>query len=1391
VTAALLAASFCRASPVASAVGIAARASVDPIRTLSADSRSATFEYVAPPARFDSITVESRLYARVTLPGAVVTEPAGHPALPAVSIPFGVPDGMSPRLSVVNEEWETRAAPPPIPVPLQRYVADDPKTGPESEFRYDQDAAIYAGTATFPPDGVTLAPGAPLGEMWTAAALVRPVRFEPRAGVYRVLRRMVIRVDFVAAADREKAGRPAFRPDAEASIWKRVQKSMLRNFDAARAFPRRPGRAPAPPRAPRRLGQGNPEFKITVTQTGWSSLSYAALGSAGFPAGVSIAQIGLWERGYDDVAHAPTATPIPVLATDANGNGVFDAGDAIAFYAQNRQDRLGAGSLENRYDYANVYWLTWTSSPAAAVDSTSGAIPTPTPELPTWFSDTIHMEQNQYLLASPSAAIGSPPENVEHFFWTHGSEPDAFTTPVTFVDPDASQPFRIQARYQGQNGSTHHLSIYFDSSTGATDTLAVQETFFNQDVYVLDTGLTLPGALIGGGTGQYRHAGDRQSGGPVLPGSAAWLDWIEVTYAHKYLAAGDHLAFTSGSISAVGEIHVGGFTVAGANVFDVTDPGAPLRVTAVRDSLLPGGTHEISFRCDASAGVRRYVALTPGAEIAISPLAVAQDAPSALTVPSPYPGGSEARTIIIAPKAFFTPAIRLADFRRGQGYVVEVADIEDVYDEFSGGLKSAQAIRRYFEYAFQNWTPRPSFAVLAGDASMDYRHDLPQSSVDWIPTYLEFETISGPQGIELVASDPFYSLNLANASGGVSAFVPSIFLGRIPAGSAAELDAYVDKVVQYEQFAPTDGWRGRQLLVSDDQYSTSIFFTGNYCLHVEEAMFHDANQAFADITAASQSGQDVRSDFWDLKTYTDVVPTYTDPFGQTCRSLNSVLVEIDRTGGAVQQFIAQAAQGGLILNVEAHANRYLIAHEQIFCVPSNYCASLFGTDQLGNDGKPYLFMVWGCHANQFADGPISAGATVDSTDALGEQWLLKPSGGSIGSIGSSAFELLDTNAALSSFVADAFYTEPPAPVGNPGDPQRGRWIMGEVWSKALIRNAQSAGNFLQQIMSHTENLLGDPMVHMDALPPRIFQVNLDGVTVPDGAALATDSPTDSLTLVADVRDEVTIAKTDLAERLLPGGTIVPLPLALFRVTQGDTGRADTLTARVRPRASNYDLLVRAFDLNGRERDFTLQVRTAVRYTADGKDILNGEFVGESAVLRAEVTTPIPVPADSLQLLVDGVPIVVTRTQTDGAGRHWTLESLPEARGPGSHELRIAVGGRSAEFDPVGFRVDTSFRILHVAVVSTTTPVVGCGGSVFQYELTAPAARVRLMVHTIAGRRIAALDWPGVTGINVQCWDGRDSQGNEMARGVYFYRLTATDPTGRTVMQTGRMIYSPR
>ena len=85
-------------------------------RAVSQDLQGATLEYIPGEARFDTLTADGARYSRVTVGGALVTETPGKPALPTATLHVGVPDGMSPRLRVVADEWNERAgSAPPSP----------------------------------------------------------------------------------------------------------------------------------------------------------------------------------------------------------------------------------------------------------------------------------------------------------------------------------------------------------------------------------------------------------------------------------------------------------------------------------------------------------------------------------------------------------------------------------------------------------------------------------------------------------------------------------------------------------------------------------------------------------------------------------------------------------------------------------------------------------------------------------------------------------------------------------------------------------------------------------------------------------------------------------------------------------------------------------------------------------------------------------------------------------------------------------------------------------------------------------------------------------------------------------------------------------------------------
>jgi hypothetical protein len=115
---------------------------------------------------------------------------------------------------------------------------------------------------------------------------------------------------------------------------------------------------------------------------------------------------------------------------------------------------------------------------------------------------------------------------------------------------------------------------------------------------------------------------------------------------------------------------------------------------------------------------------------------------------------------------------------------VFVANVEDVYDEFSCGTHTPQAIKDFLSLTRSGWSKAPAYLMLVGDASYDPRDYLARGKWDLVPS----KTV-----------DTFYmetssddSLADFNNDG-----VPEISVGRLPARSVAEANLIVSKIVNF------------------------------------------------------------------------------------------------------------------------------------------------------------------------------------------------------------------------------------------------------------------------------------------------------------------------------------------------------------------------------------------------------------------------------------------------------------------------------------------------------------------------------------------------------------------------------------------------------------------
>ena len=124
--------------------------------------------------------------------------------------------------------------------------------------------------------------------------------------------------------------------------------------------------------------------------------------------------------------------------------------------------------------------------------------------------------------------------------------------------------------------------------------------------------------------------------------------------------------------------------------------------------------------------------------------------------------------------------------------------MDDVYDEFSFGQKSPQAIKDFLSYAASSWKVAPRYGLLAGDASLDPRNYLGQGDFDLVPTRL-IDTAFMETGSDDSMAD-FNNDGLADMA-----------IGRLPVRSIADAAAIISKILAYERSSESEG----VLLVSD------------------------------------------------------------------------------------------------------------------------------------------------------------------------------------------------------------------------------------------------------------------------------------------------------------------------------------------------------------------------------------------------------------------------------------------------------------------------------------------------------------------------------------------------------------------------------------------------
>lgn len=172
--------------------------------------------------------------------------------------------------------------------------------------------------------------------------------------------------------------------------------------------------------------------------------------------------------------------------------------------------------------------------------------------------------------------------------------------------------------------------------------------------------------------------------------------------------------------------------------------------------------------------------------------------------------------LIITPGSFTAAANRLAEIRsKNQGYTVQVADVQDIYKQFSTSQQDLVAIRDFVRctYLKSLKSGKPlRFVLLMGAASYDMK-DRVKGNTNFIPTY-QYDAHN--KGVTFCLDDFFGYLDSLAGDPARGKNQLWVSVGRIPCRTAAEAEGMVDKLARYDAPGSLGDWRTNLTYVTDD-----------------------------------------------------------------------------------------------------------------------------------------------------------------------------------------------------------------------------------------------------------------------------------------------------------------------------------------------------------------------------------------------------------------------------------------------------------------------------------------------------------------------------------------------------------------------------------------------
>ncbi|MEM7534618.1 MAG: C25 family cysteine peptidase [Chloroflexota bacterium] len=757
--------------------------------------------------------------------------------------------------------------------------------------------------------------------------------------------------------------------------------------------------------------------KIIVTSAGIQEVTGEKIINAGFSI-PDLSRLQLFYKG----------TQVALHIIDNDNDNILDSDDVIRFYAD---------SIGDYWNQQSIYWLDFGISAGIRMGMHT---PTSTDAPPRNIGiEKGFWEDNQHYTSLIAGADGD--------YWSAKqmqTEPTQVGNPSKYPSLDITFDARLPLASSGNSTFRMALSAY----TAAEYTLELMvdgetlpafiwdsregkdpEGKFKQH-WELETTTTTKGT-----EGQVRLIPDPNFSAGLVFDKIYWEQPVFLSFGGQGAAFSGIDGLWSYTLSALPSDHV---------LYDVTEPNAPIIIET------GGGTNAVF----EASSIADYI--VSGSSTLFEPEVLAH---FGIT----FASDDEADALYIAPADFLSAVQLLVNLRESQGYQVKLIDVQDIYDTWSYGHVSPNAIRDFLRFAVGSWNPTPTSVVLIGDGTEDPKNYLSKNNVNHIPPYMaEIDywikrTSCERCYAQLHGEDPLVTVLDPD-------FLTDIQIGRLPAKTANEASILVNKIVDYETATDLNAkWR-----------STSVFLADNFIERVTDTGLIIKNGA-GNFAQFADDIIDSHPDEMSIKrVYYDPHPEISDSSGvESWRESDSTK--------ALENTISILSQGAGLVTYIGAANHWQWAVTDT-TKPDPRLLGINDIGHLDNIDKYFITLSMTSYTSQFQK-PATIGTTLD------ERMILRPNGGAVATWGTSGLShLAGTDHLQRGFHNTLWSTQPlTTRIGN----------LLDAGYDDVLKNAGSCCQDVRQ----TFLLLGDPLMRVLVSP---FEANQQ---TPTSTPTASHSPT--------------------------------------------------------------------------------------------------------------------------------------------------------------------------------------------------------------------------------------------------------------------------------------------